>query len=81
MKTINMGGNQFLKTELILEGGKTIFWLVETIFFQCLRYFLRSSSFQLVEMHFSVQKKKQRFSIQNFSPASENHYLNIEKPI
>ena len=46
---------------------------METIFFHCLRYFLSSSS-SLVEIHFSVQKKKYYFLLTTFFPASGNHY-------
>ena len=56
-----------------------ICWLAETIFFQCLRYFSRSPSFPLVEMYFSVQKKKYCFLFRAFFSASWNHYSDYRK--
>ena len=74
-----MNGNHFLKTDLNSCQWKLIFQLVETIFFHCLRYFLRSSSSRLVETQFPVQKKKYCFLLRNFFPTSGKHYLTHRK--
>ena len=39
---------------------------METSFFHCLRYFLRSSSSRLVKTHLSVQKKRYWFLLRTF---------------
>ena len=44
-KTVtDISRNRFLKTDFILHVGTNFFFLVETIFFHCLRYFSRISS-------------------------------------
>ena len=49
--------SQISKDRTYSSWCKLIFWLVETIFFYCLRHFSRTPSSWLVEIHFSVQKR------------------------
>ena len=49
---------QILKGKIYSSWWKLIFWLVETIFFHCLIYFLRSPSCQLAERYFSARKNR-----------------------
>ena len=70
-----MSGNQFSETELILL-------LVETNFLASGNHFLLFSLMffkELVETHFSVQKKKYCFLFRLFFSASRNHYLNYRE--
>ena len=58
---------------------KLIVWLVETILCPCLWYFSRSPSSQLMETHFSVQKKTYCCLLRTFFSASGNHYLRYKE--
>ena len=57
----DMNANQVFKDRSCSSWWKLILWLVETIFFPCLRYFSRRPSSPLMETHFSIQKKTSCF--------------------
>ena len=75
----DMSGNQLLKSRIYSCWQKLIFWLAEIIFFLCLRYFSRSPSSRLVEIHFLVQKRKFCLLFRAFFHASGKHYLNYRE--
>ena len=81
----NIGNHHWCEWKTIFKGRtyscewKLIFWLRETIFFHCHRYFSRSPSSRIMETHFSVQKKKYCFLFRIFFPSSRIHYLNYRE--
>ena len=74
-----MSGNHFFKKQTLFLLVETHFPGSGTIFFHCLRYFSRSSSFRLVETHLSFQKKKYCLLLGTFFPASGNHNLDYRE--
>ena len=73
----DMGGNQFLRTDLILV--ETDFFASGNVFLILSQIFFKESLILSIGSTFSVQKNKYRFLLRAFFPGCENYYLNYKE--
>ena len=72
-----MGGNQFLRTDLILV--ETDFFASGNVFLILSQIFFKESLILSIGSTFSVQKNKYRFLLRAFFPGCENYYSNYKE--